>query len=64
MGAVEKYTRNVKRWRGGAMILRWVSAAVRHAQRGFRRIRGHKELASFLRALTQSKPMDSEQAAA
>jgi transposase-like protein len=64
MGGVARYTRNVKRWRGGAMILRWVGAAVRHAQRGFRRIRGHRELAAFLRTLTHAKPVDAEKAAA
>ena len=24
---VQRYTRNVKRWRGGAMVQRWVAAA-------------------------------------
>ena len=27
-GSVERYTRNVKRWRGGQMIERWVASAV------------------------------------
>ena len=29
---VENYTRNVKRWRGGSMIQRWVSAALLEAE--------------------------------
>ena len=37
---VENYTRNVKRWRGGSMIQRWVSAALLEAEKeglsGFR----------------------------
>ena len=43
-GSVATYTRNVKRWRGGSMILRWVSAAVLDASQRFRRIRGYREL--------------------
>ena len=36
--------RNVKRWRGGTMVLRWVShgAAVLEAANGFRRVKGCK----------------------
>ena len=33
-------TRNVKRWRGGQMILRWVAAGVLEAVKGFRRLKG------------------------
>ena len=27
-GSVERYARNVKRWRGGQMIQRWVASAL------------------------------------
>lgn len=50
-GSVATYSRNVKRWRGGSMILRWVSAAVLDAQECFRRIRGHKEMPRLVAAL-------------
>jgi putative transposase len=43
-GSVAAYTRNVKRWQGGSMILRWVSSAVIDASDRFRRIRGYREL--------------------
>ena len=33
--------RNVKRWRGGRMLLRWVAAGVLRAVKGFRRLMGH-----------------------
>ena len=33
--------RNVKRWRGGQMMLRWVAAGVLEAAKGFRRLKGH-----------------------
>jgi putative transposase len=65
MGSTERYTRNVKRWRHGSMILRWVSAAVRHAQQSFRRIRGHREIPALLRALAKThSSMDTAKAAA
>lgn len=50
-GSVADYTRNVKRWRGGGMILRWVGAAVIEARKRFRRIRGHRALAHLVHAL-------------
>ena len=33
-------TRNVKRWRGGQMMLRWVAAGILEAVNGFRRLKG------------------------
>ena len=50
-GGVATYTRNVKRWQGGAMIVRWVSAAVLEAQKRFWRIRGYKEMDRLIAAL-------------
>jgi len=50
-GSVADYTKNVKRWRGGKMILRWVGAAVVEAGKGFRRIRGHRDLVHLVQAL-------------
>jgi transposase-like protein len=64
MSCVGRYTRNVKRWRGGRMILRWVGAALRQAQPGFRRARGFRELADMLRALDQVQAVDADSIAA
>ena len=50
-GSVATYTRNVKRWRGGSMIVRWVSAAVLDASQRFRRVRGYREIAALVVAL-------------
>ncbi|MGH7288936.1 MAG: transposase, partial [Myxococcota bacterium] len=50
-GSVADYTKNVKRWRAGAMILRWVGAAVVEASQGFRKIRGHRDLTQLVHAL-------------
>ena len=38
-GSVQRHTRNFKRWRGGEMIQRWVSAALLDAERRLRRVR-------------------------
>lgn len=43
--------RNVKRWRGGQMVLRWVAAGVLEAVKGFRRLKGHKEMPTLVTAL-------------
>ena len=49
-GSIGTYTRNVKRWQGGSMILRWASAAVLDASKRFRRIRGYRDLARLTAA--------------
>ena len=43
--------RNVKRWRGGTMVLRWVAAAVLEAAKGFRRVKGRKDMPTLVAAL-------------
>ena len=43
--------RNVKRWRGGRMVVRWVAAGVLEAVKGFRRLKGHKEMPKLIAAL-------------
>jgi putative transposase len=41
MSSIRRTSRHVRRWRGGAMILRWVHAAVDKATKSFRKLRGH-----------------------
>jgi hypothetical protein len=43
--------RNVKRWRGGQMVLRRAAAAILEAVKGFRRLRGHNDMPTFVAAL-------------
>ncbi|MGH3523481.1 MAG: IS256 family transposase [Mycobacterium sp.] len=43
--------RNVKRWRSGQMVLRWAAAAVLEAVKGFRRLKGHKDMPKLVTAL-------------
>ncbi len=40
-GMLGRFTRKVKRWRDGSMIVRWVAAGISEATRRFRRTRGH-----------------------
>ena len=50
-GVVETYTRNVKRWRGGEMLQRWVCAALLEAAKKFRRVRGYRDMHHLVAAL-------------
>jgi putative transposase len=43
--------RNVKRWRGGQMMVRWVAAGVLEAVKGFRRLKGHADMPKLVAAL-------------
>ncbi|MGH2375124.1 MAG: IS256 family transposase [bacterium] len=55
-GSIGTYTRNVKRWQGGSMIVRWASAAVLDAAKRFRRIRGYRNLDRLVKALQAIEP--------
>lgn len=59
----EEITRRVKHWRGGDMFLRWTGAALLFAERGFRKVRGHRHLPSLLTKL-QRDSLDMQQQAA
>jgi putative transposase len=43
--------RNVKRWRGGQMMLRWVAAGILEAVKGFRRVKGYADMPMLVAAL-------------
>ncbi len=62
---IATYARRVKRWRGGKMILRWVGAAVLDARKGFRRVKGHREMHRLVDALRRhEKTLHAETEAA
>lgn len=63
-GSVEVFVRNVKRWRDGAMIHRWVSTAVFEAAGKFRRVRGHGAMPALIAALDRRGPLATAVAAA
>jgi len=43
--------RNVKRWRSGTMVVRWVAAGILEATKGFRRLQGKADMPTFVAAL-------------
>jgi transposase-like protein len=53
-GALKRVTKRVRRWRGGSMALRWAATALMDAEKGFRRIRGHRDLAALNASLLSS----------
>src|SRR4029434_5784036 len=53
MSTMRRVTRNVKRWRDAGMAWRWVAAGMIEANKGFRRLKAHKQL-SVLRAALQT----------
>lgn len=46
-------TRNVKRWRDGTMIKRWMAAGMLNAERSFRRVKGCKDMPTLVAALAR-----------
>ncbi|MFK4532083.1 hypothetical protein ABIA00_000266 [Bradyrhizobium ottawaense] len=54
MGTIRRVTRNVKRWRDAGMALRWCPAGMIEANKGFRRLKAHKQL-SVLRTALQAR---------
>jgi transposase-like protein len=61
---IARFTRNVKRWRNGSMILRWVGSAVLEAERKFRRIRGYKQMPQLIAALMPDREGATQEQAA
>jgi putative transposase len=59
-GLVGHFIRNVRRWRDGKMLVRWIAAGLYEARRSFRRIRGHADLPALIRALDQ-RTLDTKQ---
>lgn len=63
-----RVSRNVTRWRGGSMAMRWAVAGLLEAEKKFRRIKGHADLPQLLAALdaqinTSSKSEGAEKVA-
>ena len=55
-GLIGHYTRNVKRWRDGQMVLRWIATSLNQASRGFRAVRGYRDMKRLVAALAQAVP--------
>jgi putative transposase len=52
-GLIAHYTRNVKRWRDGEMVLRWIATALHEASGGFRAVRGFRDMKRLVAALDE-----------
>jgi transposase-like protein len=55
---IATYSRNVKRWQGGSMVLRWVSAGIVEAEKKFRRVQGWRDIEKLMRALALFEAQD------
>ena len=66
-GLIASYTRNVKRWKDGAMTLRWVASALSEAAGRMRKLKGCADMKILISALdrrTQTEPAGVQRKAA
>ena len=56
--SIASYSRHVKRWQGGQMVVRWVSASIVEAEKKFRRVQGWKEIETLVRTLDALHPQE------
>ncbi len=61
-GSVAHYSRNVKRWGDGQMVLRWVASALSDASKRMRKLRGCGQMRSLLKALDARRPDEQSSA--
>jgi transposase-like protein len=55
---IATYSKNVKRWQGGSMVVRWVSAAIVEAEKKFRRVQGWRDIEKLVTALQELEAKD------
>jgi transposase-like protein len=61
---VRAHARNVKRWQGGDMRLRWAAAGMVAAEQQYRRVKGYRQLDKLDRAITNTISQRRQLAAA
>ena len=61
-GLIAHYTRNVKRWKDGQMVLRWVASALADAATRMRKLRGCGQMRTLLKALARKVAEQDERA--
>ncbi len=59
---IATYSKNVKRWQGGLMVIRWVSAAILEAEKNFPRVRGWRDIEKLIRALNATEQKQKAEA--
>ena len=57
-GSVVRFCHNVRRWKDGAMLLRWIGSALHESQRGFRRVKGFRDMKLLVAALDRRNDHD------
>jgi transposase-like protein len=50
---IATYSRNVKCWRSGSMVVRWTSAAIVEAEKKFRRVQGWRDIKTLIATLSE-----------
>ncbi len=48
---IATFTKSVKRWQGGSMVVRWTCTAIVEAEKKFRRVQGWKGIDQLIAAL-------------
>jgi transposase-like protein len=61
-GSVAHYSRNVKRWGDGQMVLRRVASALSDASTRMRKLRGGQQMRTLLKALDARRPASQDAA--
>jgi putative transposase len=56
------YSRNVKRWQSGSMVVRWTSAAIVEADKKFRRVQGWRDIKTLIAALSELENKEEAEA--
>jgi len=59
-GTARRVTRNVRRWKDGSMVVRWVATALIEAEGCFRRIKGVSDMPRFLKSLARAIGAESQ----
>lgn len=54
-GTVVHFCRNVRRWKDGTMLLRWIASSLREAQQRFRRLKGFRDMKYLVAALDRRR---------
>ncbi len=60
---VRAHAARVKRWSGGAMVMRWIGSGLVQAERRFRRVKGHRDISQLVAALQNVSLKESKDVA-
>ncbi len=63
LSRVDHMLHRVKRWNGGDHVQRWVATALLHAEKGFRKVKGFRDMDVLIRVLSR-KTSDQKKVAA